>query len=86
LQQVCPETIYLAKLTFLYKGIIAGYANTKKVTQRGKKVLSKKRRAEGITVEADKASGYISDEGSDEGRNNHGSLNIVPQQAFAYLV
>jgi hypothetical protein len=68
-------------MTFIYKGIISSYTITKKSAPKGKKVLSKKRKAEGVTLEEDKYAGYVSDE-----RNGKGSDNAPPSDAFAYLV
>jgi hypothetical protein len=69
----------------VYKGTIAAYSITKKTAPKGKKVLTKKRKAEGVTVEEDKRAGYVSDEGSDGETNNQGVRNALPPQAFAYL-
>jgi hypothetical protein len=69
----------------VYKGTIAAYSITKKTAPKGKKVLSRKRKAEGVTMEEDKRAGYVSDEGGDGGVNNQGGRNALPSQAFAYL-
>jgi hypothetical protein len=75
-QSVTPDTIYLAKLTFIYKGIIAAYTITKKTVQGGKKLTTKKRKSDGAVIQHDKKSFYTSDGGN----------NVPPEQAFSYLV